>query len=89
MEYIREKTEELNDTKKIQKEKGYHGYKQGDRLMVHLNYSKTNERFAKRRKQFEWLATIIQYQNGNCLIKLDQAVGNPLVEVPIYFTKKI
>ena len=63
-EYIREKTEELNDIKKIQRKKGYHGYRQGDRLMVHLNYSKTNERFAKRRKQFDRLATFVQYQNG-------------------------
>ena len=89
-EYIRAKTEELNDMKKKQRAKGDHGYRHGDRLMVHSYYSKTNERFVKRRKQFDRLARFIQYQNGNCLIKLDQPIENKqLVEVPIYFTKKI
>ena len=88
--YIREKTEELNDVKKKQVEKGLHKYQQGDRLMVHLNYSKTCDRFAKGRKQFDRLATFIRYQNGNCLVKLDNLIGSKqIVEIPIYFTKKI
>ena len=84
--YIREKTEELNDVKMKQINAGMFNYKPGDRLRVHLDYSKTSESFAKRRRQFDRIGTFICYVGGNCRVKLGQ---NEIVDVPIYFTIKI
>ena len=85
-EYIRDKTEELRDIKKKQFENGLYNYKKGDKLLVHLDYSKTSQRFEKRRKQFDRLATFIEYRHGNCVVQLDHG---SVIEVPIYFTKRV
>ena len=84
-EYIRQKTEELNDAKLKQYQHGLFNYKPGDRIRIHLEYSKTNQLFDKRRRQFDREGTFIRYINGNCLIQLD---NNQTIEVPIYFTIK-
>ena len=84
-EYIRQKTEELNDAKLKQYQHGLFNYKPGDRIRIHLEYSKTNQLFDKRRRQFDREGTFIRYINGNCLIQLDNGHN---IEVPIYFTIK-
>ena len=84
-EYIRQKTEELNDAKLKQYQHGLFNYKPGDRIRIHLEYSKTNQLFDKRRRQFDREGTFIQYINGNCLIQLDKGQK---IEVPVYFTIK-
>ena len=84
-EYIRHKTEELNDVKLKQYQEGLYNYKPGDRLRIHFEYSKTNQLFDKRRRQFDKEGTFIEYVNGNCKIELD---NGSIVEVPIYFTIK-
>ena len=84
-EYIRKKTEELNDVKIKQHYRGLWDYKPGDRLRIHFEYSKTNQLFDKRRRQFDKEGTFIEYVGGNCRIKLD---NNSIVDVPIYFTIK-
>ena len=91
-EYIRAKTEELNDVKREQMNKGFLNYKPGDKLRLHLEYAKTNESFAKRRRQFDRTGTFIEYINGNCKVKLDKPLVSStgakisVVEVPIYYT---
>ena len=91
-EYIRAKTEELNDVKREQLNKGLFNYKPGDKLRLHLEYAKTNESFTKRRRQFDRTGTFIEYINGNCKVKLDKPLVSStgakifVVEVPIYYT---
>ena len=84
-EYIRKKTEELNDVKLKQYQYGLFNYKPGDRLRIHFEYSKTNQLFDKRRRQFDKEGTFIEYVGGNCRVRLD---NNSIVDVPIYFTIK-
>ena len=79
--YIRSMTNKLNDVKKRQHKEGLHRYKPGDIVRVHLNYSKTPHRFAKRRRQFDTTTTFKGYSNGNAVVRID----NKDVEVPIYF----
>ena len=93
-EYIRKMTEELNDVKRKQIANGFHNYKPGDKLKVHLEYAKTSDRFKKRRRQFDVEAEFIGYVNGNCRCKLKSGVliGDKrvyIVDVPIYYTFKI
>ena len=93
-EYIRKMTEELNDVKRKQKINGFYDYKPGDKLKIHLEYTKTTDRFKKRRRQFDVDAEFIGYVNGNCRCKLKEGVmiGDKLVyivDVPIYYTFKI
>jgi hypothetical protein len=99
-EYIRRKTEELNDVKKRQFEAGLKKYQKGDRLLVHVDLSKTGEGFAKKRRNFDRKATFIEYVHGNCRIKLDNPIYLGISSggvrqyqdvhiLPIYFTKRI
>ena len=85
-EYIRAKKEELNDIKKKQYIEGLHNYKHGDKLKLHLEYSKTNQLFDKRRRQFDVTGTFIEYIHGNCRVKLD---SGKFIEVPVYFTRRV
>lgn len=88
--YIRCKMEELNDVKKRQIDAGYHNYKPGDKLMVHLELGKTDKGFEKRRRTFDKVATFIRYQNGNCYVKLKEPISGKFnIEIPIYYTERI
>lgn len=82
-EYIRQKTEELNDTKRKQFGYGLYTYKPGDKLRIHLEYAKTSDRFMKRRRQFDTEGVFISYVGGNVRVRLEN--GN-IIDVPIYFT---
>jgi hypothetical protein len=98
-EYIRNKTEELNDVKKRQFEAGLKRYKEGDRLLVYLDLSKTPEGFSKRRRNFDRYATFIEYENGNCKVRLDNPIYMGMINgvryykdvhiLPIFYTKRI
>ena len=68
--YIGQKTEELNDIKRKQIVNGFYNYKPGDKLKIHLEYTKTPDRFTKRRRQFDVEAEFIRYANGNCGCKV-------------------
>jgi predicted ester cyclase len=92
-EYIRAMTQELNDVRKKQFKHNLLSLKEGDRVICHLNFAKTSAAFEKRRRNFEHTGTFKVYKNGNCLIKFDIPIGNDnpnkLVEIPIYFVKKL
>jgi hypothetical protein len=85
--YIREKIVELNGVRKLQREAGLFGYEVGDRLMLHLDYSKTSDRFAKRRRAFDRTGTFVRYVGGNVVVRLDKC--GRVVEVPIFYTKLV
>ncbi|MFI3215131.1 MAG: hypothetical protein R3Y24_17640 [Eubacteriales bacterium] len=88
--YIREKTEVLNDAKFRQTIDGLHSFIPGDRVMVHLDFGKTNLIFEKRRRVFDRTATFVKYENGNGCVELDEPIHNwQIIEVPIFYISKL
>jgi hypothetical protein len=82
------KLEEINQK---QKELGLKEYEPGNILLIHLDFSKTSNRFSKKRRNFNKLAKFIAYEFGNikCYIyNIEKHIKNPLT-VPIYYTKYI
>ncbi len=86
--YIRKMIEKLNDVKRKQQHDGLYSYREGDRLMIHLDYGKTNLSFEKRRRRFDVTATFIRYQNGNAFVHANNPI-NKDIEVPIFFTSNV
>ncbi len=86
--YIRHMTEVLNDVKREQILAMYHSYKPNQRLMLHLEYGKTRDKFKKRRRQFEHVGTFIEYRNGNVVVQVDAPI-NKVIEIPIFYTRPI
>jgi len=80
-EYIRKQTEKLNEIKNEQMKHGLMNFKEGDKVMLHLDYGKTDKSMTKRRRRFDTVGEFIRYINGNGLVK----VGSKIVEVPIYY----
>ncbi|KAI5511745.1 hypothetical protein TVAGG3_0483640 [Trichomonas vaginalis G3] len=80
-EYIRKQMERLNDVKREQINSGLMNFKQGDKVLIHLDYGKTNKLMTKRRRRFDTIAEFVRYINGNALVE----VGDKLIEIPIYF----
>ncbi|KAI5503230.1 hypothetical protein TVAGG3_0898210 [Trichomonas vaginalis G3] len=80
-EYIRKQMERLNDVKREQINSGLMNFKQGDKVLIHLDYGKTNKSMTKRRRRFDTIAEFVRYINGNALVE----VNKKLIEIPIYF----
>ncbi|KAI5537063.1 hypothetical protein TVAGG3_0435450 [Trichomonas vaginalis G3] len=80
-EYIRKQMERLNDVKREQINSGLMNFKQGNKVLIHLDYGKTNKSMTKRRRRFDTIAEFVRYINGNALVEVD----NKLIEIPIYF----
>ncbi|KAI5487217.1 hypothetical protein TVAGG3_0123310 [Trichomonas vaginalis G3] len=80
-EYIRKQMERLNDVKREQINSGLMNFKQGDKVLIHLDYGKTDKSMTKRRRRFDTIAEFVRYINGNALVE----VNNKLIEIPIYF----
>ncbi|KAI5542441.1 integrase core domain containing protein family [Trichomonas vaginalis G3] len=80
-EYIRKQMERLNDVKREQINSGLMNFKQGDKVLIHLDYGKTDKSMIKRRRRFDTIAEFVRYINGNVLVE----VNNKLIEIPIYF----
>ncbi|KAI5504564.1 integrase core domain containing protein family [Trichomonas vaginalis G3] len=79
--YIRKQMERLNDVKREQINSGLMNFKQGDKVLIHLDYGKTDKSMTKRRRRFDTIAEFVRYINGNALVE----VNNKLIEIPIYF----
>ncbi|KAI5484452.1 hypothetical protein TVAGG3_0046550 [Trichomonas vaginalis G3] len=80
-EYIRKQMERLNDVKREQINSGLMNFKQGNKVLIHLDYGKTDKLMTKRRRRFDTIAEFVRYINGNALVEVD----NKLIEIPIYF----
>jgi hypothetical protein len=87
--YIRFQTERSNEIVKQQEESGLLDYKHGNVLMVHIPKDKTPAKFDKKRRNFSDLAIFISYRHGNVVCELMDHLlfKNPIIELPIYFTK--
>jgi hypothetical protein len=78
--FIRQQKAKLLEVLKITK----HTYKPGNILLIHRPVNKTSDLFRKRRRNFDELATFIQYVHGNVQVELK----TKKVEIlPIYYTK--
>ena len=79
---------ELSVAKGKQLRAGIARYQTGDRIIVHLDYTKTRSKFFKRRRTFDSIGTFIRYVHGNVEVQLDIPIdGKQIVLEPIYCTK--
>ncbi|KAA6378566.1 MAG: hypothetical protein EZS28_025909, partial [Streblomastix strix] len=68
--FIRQKQAQLEQVMIRQQQQNLLNFKNGNILMIHADYVRTNIRFQKQRRQFNELATFITYKNGNVVCKL-------------------
>jgi hypothetical protein len=86
--FIREHEMILNNVTEEQREEGLYNYKKGNILLIHLDLSKTDDKFKKQRRAFNQLAEFIEYDHGNvnCFI-LERGRRGKEITLPIYYTK--
>jgi hypothetical protein len=100
--YIRENMSRLNEVKELHRDAGFFNYKPGNVLLVHIDKSKTDSKFDKKRRAFNEVAIFTQYVNGNVMcdrltrdearkiVKLPQdGRSKGRVVIPIYYTKYV
>jgi allophanate hydrolase subunit 1 len=88
--YIRANQQKRIQQLRKQKDAGLFNYIPGNILMIHLDLARTELAFQKKRRNFGHLAEFIEYIHGNGKAKLLRKEGNlSIVEVPIYYTKKV
>jgi hypothetical protein len=92
-QYIRWCHEKLMHILSQYHNRGLTNYTQGNILLLHLDYSRTSQKFEKRRRHWNKVAIFIRYVRGNV-----EAVGifagrygpeAKKVIVPIYYTRKV
>jgi hypothetical protein len=95
--FIRESYYKLQEIKKLQRDEGLFDYQRGNVLLVHLSEYKTEQKFDKRRRNFDRLAIFVSYNFGNVVCRL-LVIGNEgkqigltgdSITIPIYHTKYI
>ena len=90
--YIREKDRELADANERIKNAKLDTYEPGNILLLYLDHGKDREGMRKRRRNFQDVGEFITYHNGNvrcARITSNERGKNNIVELPIFFTKKI
>ncbi|KAA6392608.1 MAG: hypothetical protein EZS28_011869 [Streblomastix strix] len=88
--YIRQKMKDASSIKELQTKDKLLDLHQGNIIMIHLDLSKTQHNFEKKRRQFNEIATFINYSHGNVICELLRPYKDiKTVEVPIYYTKKV
>ena len=87
--WIRRVRQNNNTVKEKQEERGLFNYKLGDILFICLDKNKTNNKFDKKRRNFELLGSFLDYVNGNVAINLlgKTFESTRTIVVPIYYTK--
>lgn len=86
-QYIRKMDSLLKQVLTLQKKKGLHSYRKCNIIMIHIDYSKTNKKFEKQRRNFNELAEFIEYKNGNVVCK--SLKSKEIIEIPIMYTKYV
>ena len=77
-EYIDKMKHKLENVKRMQKRAGLLSLKNGDPIKVYLDFSKTNKAFQKKRGNFIYDATFIDYVNCNAKIKISENLSKDL-----------
>jgi hypothetical protein len=74
----------------MQEESDLRDYELGNILLIHSDFSKTQDKFNKKRCTFNKLAKFISYEFGNvkCYVYnvSEKFIKNPIT-IPIYYTK--
>jgi hypothetical protein len=89
--FIKESEYKLELINQKQDKLGLKDYKPGNILLIHLDFSKTANRFTKKRRNFNKLARFISYEFGNvkCFVyNVEKQIKNPIT-IPIYYTKYV
>ena len=83
-EYIRKKTNELNEVKQIISA----NIQPGDIVQVAIDATKTKDGFTKRRRQFNSQGIFLGYKHGNALVKITSTpfptLWNKEIVLPLY-----
>jgi hypothetical protein len=87
--WIRNVRQNNNAIKEKQEERGLFNYNLEDILFINLDKNKTNNKFDKKRRNFEILGSFLDYVNGNVAINLlSKTFEAPRsIVVPIYLPK--
>jgi ribosomal protein L21E len=86
-QYIRWCINKLDNMNKKLKRLGYYDYKVGDRLLLHLDESKTSSKFAKKRAYWGNVGVFVGYKGRSTAIV--SVANRKTIELPLYFTKKL
>jgi hypothetical protein len=87
-QYIRHCQEKLRQVNQFYESRNLLGYRRGNVIVVHLDYSKTSRKFEKQRRHWNQLGVFVAYEHGNvkCVV-INQGVR--AICVPVYYTRKI
>jgi hypothetical protein len=85
--FMKENEYKLETIKKKQNELGLRDYEPGNILLLHLDFSKTSNRFTKKHRNLSKLARFIFYEFGN--VKCYGYNIEKHITIPIYYTKYI
>jgi hypothetical protein len=89
--FMKENEYKLELINQKQDKLGLKDYELGNILLIHLDFSKTSNRFTKRRRNFNKLARFISYEFGNVkchVYNIEKHIKNPIT-IPIYYTKYV
>jgi hypothetical protein len=88
-QYIRNCQEKVRAVNAFYRRAGVSDYQRGNILVLHLDYSKTNNKFEKQRRYWNEYGVFIAYEHGN--VKVGIMDGNIMqaITVPVYYTRKI
>jgi hypothetical protein len=92
--YIRQQMVRLDKVKELLHNEGFFNYKPGNVLLIHLDFSKTDDKMRKKRRAFNRLAEFDHYVNGNVRCSLLEWYGGKIkvfkrtsIDIPIYYTR--
>jgi hypothetical protein len=86
-QYIRYCKDKLRQIYLNQEQQSLWDYEKGNILFLHLEFSKTNEKFEKQRRFWNRIGEFKKYVHGNVRVKLIEKRNRTKIVVPIYYTK--
>jgi hypothetical protein len=91
-QYIRYCQEKVNYVNRYRQRTGLFSYRKGNILFLHVEHSKTREKFEKQRRYWNRVAVFLGYDSGNVRAQTwvknkDKVFEVATITVPIYFTK--
>jgi hypothetical protein len=88
-QYIRACQERVRVVNDFYRRAGVSDYRRGNILVLHMDYSKTANRFAKQRRYWNEFGVFIAYEHGNVKVGIMNNNAMQAVTVPVYYTRKI
>ena len=85
--YIARKQNELKLVITRQQKAGLFNFKQGDKIKIYIDKSKTKDGFDKKRGNFVYDATFIDYVNRNARVKINNGKKEEIITIPLYWIR--